>query len=39
MRYVLLVGAWEMVRPLLRRGLTLALRRLWAWELRREMGA
>lgn len=39
MRYVLLVGAWELVRPLVRRGLTRALRALWAWELRREMSA
>lgn len=39
MRYALIVGAWELVRPLLKRGLTLSLRRLWAWELRREMQA
>lgn len=37
MRYVLIIGAWELVRPLMNRGLTVALRALWAWELRREM--
>lgn len=37
MRYVLLVGVWELVRPLLRRGLTLALRKFWAHEQRREL--
>ncbi len=37
MRYVLLLGAWELVRPLLRHGLTLGLRALWAWELSRLM--
>ena len=39
MRYALLIGAWEIVRPLLNRGLTIALRALWAWELRRLMRA
>lgn len=33
MRYALLLGVWELiVRPLLDRGLTIALRALWAWE-------
>lgn len=33
-----MLGAWEaVVRPLLNRGLTVAFRALWAWELRREM--
>lgn len=40
MRLLLIVGVWELaVRPLLNRGLTVALRALWAWELRREMRA
>lgn len=39
MRWALLIGVWELVRPLLKRGLTLALRALWAWELHREMKA
>jgi hypothetical protein len=39
MRYALIVGAWELVRPLVRHGLTLAMRAFWAWELRREMRA
>ncbi len=31
-----MLGAWELiVRPLLDRGLTIALRALWAWEQRR----
>lgn len=38
MSYVLAIAAWELVRPLLRRGLTLAARAFWAYELRREMG-
>lgn len=39
MRCALIVGAWELVRPLMKRGLTAAHRQLWACELRREMGA
>ncbi len=37
MKAALIIGTWELVRPLVRRGLTLALRALWAYELRREM--
>ena len=39
MKAMLVVAAWEAARPLLRRGVTLALRSLWAWELRRERRA
>lgn len=37
MKVALIIGAWELLRPWVRRGLILAARAFWAYELRREM--
>jgi hypothetical protein len=38
-RYVVAIGAWELMRPLVRRGLILVARWFWEYELRRVMRA